>query len=373
MKKTIFIINKKKIYVEMKQFTYLKEFIVRRKIEKREAIEYHATLEGLKFYGDYCGLTFDKTFYGPIEYWNIDQYNHQWNDALQYLENNDYSVFINRIIRKKRKHSFETITLIHLYKFKNYIGLREKDYYRKNDEGEEMVPFLNCKNITIENWKEKILPYKPEMHYPESHNDIRNFYFFIPTFDEQDKNCYRCCDEIIKHQPKEFLISSDEHIPNIKLGVYSKIYELPHEFICDGVLFLGGYIINIRSSITLSWDHKKYLDQWTHALNHLRNNNQTCFVLKIQNTSVSCFFEQTCRTINRVAYIWLLNAYKKNNKIYFQQSSISTAHNEEKFQYIFNTLGYFSEIKFEDFYKLIPPLNLTKKSEYIVIDDLIEY
>ncbi len=43
--------------------------------------------------------------------------------------------------------------------------------------------------------------------------------------------------------------------------------------------------------------------------------------------------------------------------------------------------GYFLEKTFnvnnqthlDDFYKVIPPLNLTKKSEYIVIDDLIEY
>jgi len=36
------------------------------------------------------------------------------------------------------------------------------------------------------------------------------------------------------------------------------------------------------------------------------------------------------------------------------------------------TLNVNNETHFDDFYKLIPHLKLTKKSEYLVIDDLIE-
>jgi hypothetical protein len=298
------------------------------------------------------GITKIKEISGEIEYWTIDQYIKQWQNAFLFLEKYDYTYLIINIIRgKKRKKSFENINIIGLYKIGNFIAIQETHHY--NSQLKEDF-FLKFKNITPENWEKIIL--KKNLLIDDCDS------FFV-CFDEKIENGYLECEKFISIQ-NNFIVVSNYLIKNIKIGISTIKDSIFKSY--NGYLFLNSYIIKFKLLYS-SWNIDNYTVQWNNALNDLIKNPQSCFVINIQKSLRS-------DSVSSVALMCMYKVYPYIiiNTYYIGEKILHGDRTDTESQRLDKILGKFSEIKFDDFYKLIPPLRLTKKSEYIVIDDLIE-
>jgi len=299
-------------------------------------------------------------FRATLDYWNENQYLKNWKKGFEYLNEHNISCIISSINRYK-KRNINNIWVHYLCIIDNsFIGVKDETIER--DELKKI--FKNANKIQEDDWK-KLIPKK-------KFSSICDYTYFIPLLKRTDEKKYLIAEKIIQKE-KDIIVICNKNICNIKIGIFDKqIEKFPYNY--DIFLFLDHYIITSTSRYG-SWDIDNYKKQWEHGLKHLEKNDQSCLV-----TDISCFKD------GKLFMMRMVCLYKKNPYIivnsytmYFNKESATKDGLMQKNQlfdcdYFYENVGTLQHAteNLHLFYKLIPPLKLTKKSEYLVIDDLIE-
>jgi hypothetical protein len=282
-----------------------------------------------------------------INYFDTKRIKNHISDSFEYFEKNNKTIVIQDLYIERKKVT--QIFFAYIVLKKNYIFY--KLIFLVKEELLLMYKKFNDINLTLQNWK-NLIP---------KEESIKDFDYFIPL--NSSKKKYILCNELLDND-NDIVITSNKNICNIKIGIFPSYNKAP--YLHDGFLFLDHQIIKFKPSY-LAWDYEMYQTQWKHALEYLIKNKQSCIITDIQKN----IDEDTIFGVSILCF------YKNNNKIIVKyhriyQENLYSNRNTNNTKYLDKILGKFSEIKFDDFYKLIPPLKLTKKSEYLVIDDLIE-
>jgi hypothetical protein len=278
----------------------------------------------------------------------------QWKDALLLLEHNKISCFIKSFWTHYKTKKINEIIFENLY-LKNQFIMTQREEYRlkrflKNKEE------LKQKYFDNDGWKKLV---KKDMI-----TTIRDCEYFFCIEKYTDKPKYYYSDKIISEE-KEMLIACNKKISNIKLGIFDHQRKSAVKAY-DSFIFLDDQIFRIFP-IDGIWSPQQYIEQWNHALERLIYHDTTCFVIDVQiNREDDTFFGVSILSVYKIHPYIIVTQFRLYQETFLIHRPTKNAKKLDKI------LGKFREVKLDDFYKLIPPLKLTKKSEYLVIDNLIE-